>query len=85
MEIVKFGGFSMATPETIKQCRNIIFNNKEQHAIVVSAPGKYGEYQTKVTDDLIDYTKGISTLSVNLIKGATSPLFILLVSISFLE
>ena len=62
MEIVKFGGFSMATPETIKQCRNIIFNNREQHAIVVSAPGKYGEYQTKVTDDLIDYTKGTNTL-----------------------
>lgn len=58
MEIVKFGGFSMANATTIKQCREIIINNHKQHAIVVSAPGKYGIYQTKVTDDLIQCMQG---------------------------
>ena len=53
----------MATAETMKQCRNIIFSNKQQHAIVVSAPGKFGQYKSKVTDDLIEYTKGNQTLN----------------------
>ena len=58
MEIVKFGGSSMATAETIKKCRNIVTTNRRSKAIVVSAPGKYSIYQTKITDDLILYTQG---------------------------
>lgn len=48
----------MATAETIKACRDIVLNNRHAKAVVVSAPGKYGIYQTKITDDLIEYTKG---------------------------
>jgi len=62
VEIVKFGGSSMATPTTIKLCRDIVINNPATQAIVVSAPGKYGIYHTKVTDDLIRYTKGAPVL-----------------------
>ena len=62
MEIVKFGGSSMATPTTIRLCRDIVINNSALQAIVVSAPGKYGIYQTKITDDLIRYTKGAPIL-----------------------
>ena len=63
MEIVKFGGSSMATPTTINLCRDIVINNPEQQVIVVSAPGMYGNYQTKITDDLIRYTKGAPVLN----------------------
>ncbi len=52
----------MATPTTIQLCRDIVISNSEQQAIVVSAPGKYGIYQTKVTDDLIQYTQGAPIL-----------------------
>ncbi len=52
----------MATPTTIKLCRDIAISNRQPQAIVVSAPGKYGIYQTKVTDDLIRYTKGAPLL-----------------------
>jgi len=62
VEIVKFGGSSMATAETIKMCHAIVINNRHKQAIVVSAPGKNNKYQTKVTDVLIQYTKGINQL-----------------------
>lgn len=52
----------MATPTTIHLCRDIVTGNSKQQAIVVSAPGKYGTYQTKVTDELIRYTKGVPIL-----------------------
>lgn len=62
MEIVKFGGSSMATPTTIRLCRDIVINNKQAQVIVVSAPGKYGKYTTKITDDLIQYTQKATNL-----------------------
>lgn len=68
MEIVKFGGFSMATQTTIKSCRDIVLNNHHPQAIVVSAPGKYGIYQSKVTDDLIRYAKGEPILATILMR-----------------
>lgn len=52
----------MATPTTIKLCRDIVEGNSEPQVIVVSAPGKYGAYQTKITDDLIRLTKGAPIL-----------------------
>lgn len=64
MEIVKFGGFSMATAETIKMCRDIVISNKHAQAIVVSAPGKYGIHKTKITDDLIQFTQGAPVLDL---------------------
>ena len=62
MEIVKFGGSSMATAATIKLCREIVRTNRQSQIVVVSAPGKYGTYTTKVTDDLIQYTEGAPIL-----------------------
>ena len=53
----------MATPTTIRLCRNIVQSNPAVQAIVVSAPGKYGSYQSKVTDDLIRLTKGAPILT----------------------
>ncbi len=62
MEIVKFGGSSMATPTNIKLCADIVTSNPTAQVIVVSAPGKFGIYSTKITDDLIRYTKGVPIL-----------------------
>ena len=53
----------MATPTTIQLCRDIVISNEEPQVVVVSAPGKYGIYQTKITDDLIRYTKGAPILA----------------------
>ena len=68
MEIVKFGGSSMATSTTIRLCRDIVTSNQKTQVIVVSAPGKYGIYQTKITDDLIRYTKGAPILDTILAR-----------------
>lgn len=64
MEIVKFGGSSMATPTTVKLCRDIVASNPQPQVIVVSAPGKFGIYETKVTDDLIRLSKGAPILDI---------------------
>ena len=58
MEIVKFGGSSLATESTIKLCRDLVLSSPKHKIIVVSAPGKYGNYHSKITDDLIQITKG---------------------------
>ncbi|MCQ2382293.1 MAG: hypothetical protein MJ060_00395 [Clostridia bacterium] len=58
----------MATPTTIQLCRDIVTSNKEPQVVVVSAPGKYGIYQTKITDDLIRYTKGAPILTDILLR-----------------
>ncbi len=52
----------MANATTIKLCCEIINNNQHAQIIVVSAPGKYGKDKTKITDDLIQYTKGFCSL-----------------------
>lgn len=50
MKVVKFGGTSMATAETIGQVVNIVNADKERRIVVVSAPGKRFKSDTKVTD-----------------------------------
>jgi len=62
VEIVKFGGSSMANATTINLCCEIINSNHQAQIIVVSAPGIYGKYKTKVTDELIQYTKSSENL-----------------------
>ncbi len=52
----------MATPTNIKLCADIVISNPTTQVIVVSAPGKFGIYSTKITDDLIRYTKGVPIL-----------------------
>ena len=51
--ILKFGGTSLATPESIKLVRSIIETTKNVKAVIVSAPGKSEKFQMKVTDALI--------------------------------
>lgn len=50
MKVCKFGGTSMATPESIRQVESIIKSDPERKYVVVSAPGKRFKGDTKVTD-----------------------------------
>jgi len=51
--VSKFGGTSVATKENIEQIIRIIQMNQDRRVIVLSAPGKAPDVQTKVTDYLI--------------------------------
>ncbi|ENH97418.1 aspartate kinase [Gracilibacillus halophilus YIM-C55.5] len=54
MKVAKFGGSSVANAEQLKKVANIIRNDSERKAIVVSAPGKRFSDDTKITDKLIE-------------------------------
>ena len=54
MKVAKFGGSSMANATQLKKVANIIKEDKDRKFIVVSAPGKRNEDDTKMTDLLID-------------------------------
>ncbi|MGI6084629.1 MAG: aspartate kinase, partial [Acetivibrionales bacterium] len=54
MKVCKFGGTSMASGEQIKKVCSIITSDKDRRVVVVSAPGKRFDDETKVTDMLID-------------------------------
>ena len=51
--VCKFGGTSMADEASVEKVARIISQESARRYIVVSAPGKTGEYR-KVTDALID-------------------------------
>lgn len=53
MKVCKFGGTSMASGEQIKKVCSIISSDPERRVVVVSAPGKRYDSDTKVTDLLI--------------------------------
>lgn len=53
MKVAKFGGSSLCSSTQVEKCANIIKNDSEIKAVVVSAPGKRFETDTKVTDLLI--------------------------------
>ncbi len=53
----KFGGSSVANANQIKKLTNIVKNDKDIRAIVVSAPGKRFKEDIKVTDLLINLYK----------------------------
>lgn len=55
MKVVKFGGSSLADGPAVAQVLKIIKSDRERRVIVVSAPGKRNEQDTKVTDLLIKY------------------------------
>ena len=57
MKVAKFGGTSVASAEQIKKIARIIAEDKDRKIIVVSAPGKRFEDDTKVTDLLIQLGK----------------------------
>lgn len=53
MKVCKFGGTSLASAEQIKKVFSIITSDPERRLVVVSAPGKEHDSDTKVTDMLI--------------------------------
>lgn len=53
MKVCKFGGTSLASAEQVKKVFNIVTSDPERRIVVVSAPGKEHESDTKVTDMLI--------------------------------
>lgn len=53
MKVVKFGGSSLSSASQIKKVANIIKNDPDIKAVVVSAPGKRDDADVKVTDLLI--------------------------------
>lgn len=55
MKIVKFGGSSLATGESVEHALNIVLADSQRQVIVVSAPGKRYADDIKVTDLLIKY------------------------------
>jgi aspartate kinase len=54
MKVCKFGGTSMANAEQIKKVCSIVVSDPDRRIVVVSAPGKRFDSDTKVTDMLID-------------------------------
>lgn len=57
MKVVKFGGSSLADATQLKKILTIIKTDSERRFIIVSAPGKRYETDTKVTDLLIQYAE----------------------------
>ena len=53
MKVAKFGGSSLSSSTQLKKVSNIIQNDSDIGAVVVSAPGKRFEEDIKVTDLLI--------------------------------
>ncbi len=49
-KVVKFGGTSMASAESIRKVRDIVLADKKRTIVVVSAPGKRFKGDVKVTD-----------------------------------
>jgi aspartate kinase len=53
MKVAKFGGTSLATADSIRRVLGIVTSDPERRLVVVSAPGKRNDNDTKVTDLLI--------------------------------
>ncbi|MCL2125125.1 MAG: aspartate kinase [Oscillospiraceae bacterium] len=53
MKVSKFGGTSLADAEQIKKVCEIVLSDDDRRIVVVSAPGKRSDADTKVTDLLI--------------------------------
>jgi aspartate kinase len=54
MKVCKFGGTSMANAEQVKKVCSIVTSDPDRKIVVVSAPGKRFDDDTKITDMLID-------------------------------
>ncbi|MBO4327562.1 MAG: aspartate kinase [Clostridia bacterium] len=59
MKVIKFGGSSMADAKQFNKVANIVLSDPERRVVVVSAPGKRGENDTKVTDLLIALAEAV--------------------------
>ena len=75
MKVAKFGGSSLADAAHIKQVCSIILSDKARRLVVVSAPGKRFDNDTKVTDMLISLAeKYMDTSNPNFIEDSESAL-----------
>lgn len=63
IKVAKFGGSSLASAEQIKKVGQIIKNDPDIRGVVLSAPGKRNDSDTKVTDLLIRLFKEYSNSS----------------------
>lgn len=54
MKVVKFGGSSLADANQVRKVCDVVLSDPARRIVVVSAPGKRFEEDTKVTDMLID-------------------------------
>ncbi|TDM15338.1 aspartate kinase [Macrococcus bovicus] len=59
MKICKFGGSSVSSAEQIKKILNIVNQDLDRNIIIVSAPGKRNDKDTKVTDLLIQIYQAV--------------------------
>lgn len=59
MKVVKFGGSSLASGQKVEQALQIILRDLQRQVVVVSAPGKRKDDDTKVTDLLIKYANSV--------------------------
>jgi aspartate kinase len=59
MNVVKFGGSSVASAEQISKVIDIVTADPARRIVVVSAPGKRSSADTKVTDLLIALASGV--------------------------
>ena len=57
MKVAKFGGSSLASAEQIEKTCAIVTADPARRLVVVSAPGKRDEEDTKVTDLLIEVVR----------------------------
>lgn len=55
MKVIKFGGSSLASAQQLEKVLAIVKADSDRRFVVVSAPGKRSEDDTKVTDALIKY------------------------------
>lgn len=54
IKVAKFGGTSLANAAQIRKCATIVQSDPERRFVVVSAPGKRWDGDTKITDTLIE-------------------------------
>lgn len=63
LKIAKFGGSSCASGEQFRKVKEIVMEDRERHYIVVSAPGKRNDQDTKVTDLLLSLYDAVQNKS----------------------
>lgn len=61
MKVIKFGGSSLASARQLEKVLRIVQSDADRRFVVVSAPGKRDDADTKVTDALIKYYKAYSS------------------------
>ncbi len=77
MKVVKFGGSSLADAENFRRVKDIVTGDGERSVIVVSAPGKRFDGDTKVTDLLyichahLTYKVGFDDIFADIAKRYT--------------